>query len=75
MPDVDDWQIWLALNPPPNLQALVATWGGYSNIPGSAWAEWDIAVTQWETARRDRLLGGHTWALMAGMQNAKKNKR
>jgi hypothetical protein len=59
-----DYPEWIRQNPPPNLGAFVAQHGGlYSAISAQAWAQWDLAVTQWECARRDRLLGTHTWAL------------
>jgi hypothetical protein len=64
MTDLLDYAEWLKTNPPPNLQAFVAQHGGkYSEIPSDAWNQWDLAVTTWEAARRDRLLGSHTWAM------------
>jgi hypothetical protein len=60
----DDYLVWIVTNPPPDLQSFVAEHGGlYSAIPPEAWAQWDNACTAWEAARRDRLLGSHTWAL------------
>jgi hypothetical protein len=72
IPDPADYYIWLATNPPPNLQKLVAQYGGlYANITPEAWAKWDNAVETWEAARRDRLLGSHTWAMMKGKKYPK----
>jgi hypothetical protein len=64
MTDPADFATWLATNPPPNPQTLVSQYGSWSLIPAAAWAQWDAAVTAWENARRDRLLGSRTWAMM-----------
>jgi hypothetical protein len=56
-PDVpadDSFSRWLKDNPPPDLQGLVRKYGGYSNIPAAAWAEYDRAVEAWQRCRRDR---------------------
>lgn len=59
-----DYPEWIFENRPPDLQELVRQYGGrYSSITPEAWAEWDRSVDAWEAARRDRLLGSHTWAL------------
>jgi hypothetical protein len=63
MTDPADWHTWLALNPPPSLQELVAKYGGYDKIPALEWERFDLARTQWESARRDRLLGSQNWRL------------
>jgi hypothetical protein len=40
----------------PDLQDLVAKYGGYGNIPAEAWAEWDRANAAYQQHRRDVLL-------------------
>lgn len=40
----------------PDLQELVAQHGTYSQITPEAWIEWDRAIKEWETRRRDKLL-------------------
>lgn len=52
-----DWKSWLASNPPPDLQELVAHWGGYDKIPESAWDQFQSAKDAWEDRRMTRLLG------------------
>ena len=37
---------------PPDLQELVARYGGYTNIP---WSEWDQAVAEYQAKRREVL--------------------
>lgn len=69
-----DWHAWLAANPPPDIQALCVTFGGYSSIPPWAWEDWDRRWQEWEGARRTRLLGSRTWEMMAGWK-AKKARR
>lgn len=64
MNDPADWDAWILTNPPPDLQAFVAQHGGsYAQISPEAWNQWDYAVTAWETARRNRLLGSNSWAI------------
>lgn len=63
-PDELDFATWLQANPPPSVQELVAKHGGYQRIPPDAWAEWDHRILQWEAARKDRLLGSRTWAML-----------
>lgn len=63
-PDPAAWDVWLAAHPPPDLQKLVRTQGSYSAVSRETWAQWDVACKAWETSRRDRLLGSHSWALM-----------
>jgi hypothetical protein len=41
----------------PDLDALVATFGSYSEISPEAWAAWDEAIEAWQLARRDYTLG------------------
>ena len=36
----------------PNLQDLVARYGGYDKIPPEAWARWDAANAEWQQRRR-----------------------
>jgi hypothetical protein len=59
-----DFATWLATNPTPSLQTMVAQYGSWGAIPAEAWTKWDNAVSAWENARRDRLLGSRTWAMM-----------
>jgi hypothetical protein len=66
MTDPADFETWLATHPPPSLQNLVTTHNGWPNIPAEAWAKYVSATAQWEAARRDRLLGSRTWAMMEG---------
>jgi hypothetical protein len=58
-----DFPEWLKTHPAPDMQELVALRGGYSNISPQDWIDWDAACAAWESARRDRLLGSHTWAV------------
>ena len=37
---------------PPDLQKLVAEFGGYDKITPEAWVEWDLANAEWREARR-----------------------
>jgi hypothetical protein len=39
---------------PPDLQALVAQYGGYHKISAQAWAEFDAAMEVYQATRRDR---------------------
>jgi hypothetical protein len=41
------------MNEAPNLQRLVAKFGGYDKITPEAWAVWDRAVAEWQQRRRD----------------------
>jgi hypothetical protein len=41
-------------NAPPDLQELVAAHGGYSNIPATAWAQYDEAMKVWQAQRREK---------------------
>jgi hypothetical protein len=41
----------------PNLQNLVAAFGGYDKITPEAWAEWDRACAEYQQYRRDVLQG------------------
>jgi hypothetical protein len=36
----------------PDLQELVARFGGYSKVPPEAWTEYDQAMAEWHRARR-----------------------
>jgi len=38
----------------PDLQELVAAWGGYDKITPEAWAAYDRALADWERRRRER---------------------
>jgi hypothetical protein len=40
----------LARPSPPDLQALVAQWGGYDKVPAEAWAGFDLAIARWRGA-------------------------
>ena len=45
---------WLKQNPPPDLQALAAEYGGLGNVPPKAWAEFDREREAWLIKYRDR---------------------
>jgi hypothetical protein len=34
-------------DPPPGLQALIRTYGGYGQIPAEAWREYDGQMAEW----------------------------
>ena len=55
--DPNDWHSWLAQNPPPDLQKLVAEHGTYAQITAEAWAAWDKACADWQDRRKERLGG------------------
>jgi hypothetical protein len=38
---------------PPDLQALVARFGGFDKIPPRAWAAYDAALARWRAEMRD----------------------
>jgi len=50
-----DFAQWVQDNPPPDLQALVAKHGSYSQVPKEAWADFDQRMEEWQTRRRNRL--------------------
>lgn len=50
-----DFREWIKTNPPPSLQELVRQFGNYSKITPQAWAEYDLRITEWEFARKNRL--------------------
>jgi hypothetical protein len=52
--NTDGYADWLRANPAPDLQELVARFGGYSNITPEAWAAYDRALAEWEERRRIR---------------------
>jgi hypothetical protein len=54
-----DFLSWLADNPYPDLQELVAEYGSYTQIPAHAWAAYDLAREDWNARRLERL-GGPT---------------
>jgi hypothetical protein len=57
-PDVpadDDFSRWLKDNSAPDLQELVARYGGYSKAPPEAWADFERAKVGWEAKRKSRL--------------------
>jgi hypothetical protein len=41
---------------PPDLQELVARFGGYSKITAEGWAEYDTAMAEWQLKRREALI-------------------
>ena len=47
MTEPSDYAAWLAENPAPDLQELVAKHGGYHKITAAAWAEHDQAMEAW----------------------------
>jgi hypothetical protein len=47
---------WVAENPAPDLQALVARFDGYSRVPPEAWMEFDNAMRKWQEEYRKRHL-------------------
>jgi hypothetical protein len=44
---------WVKLNPPPDLQELIRTHGGYWAIPDDAWIAYIKAMHSWNLHRRD----------------------
>ena len=52
-----DYTVWLKSNPSPDLEALVAKFGGYNKITPQAWAEHDRAMEEWQRRRRMRAIG------------------
>ena len=50
----DSFAAWLRANPAPDLQELFRQHGGYAKIPVEAWAEYDLALAEWEERRRLR---------------------
>jgi hypothetical protein len=40
---------------PPDLQELVARFGGYDKITPEAWAEYDRAMAEWQIKRREMI--------------------
>ena len=69
--DPADFDTWLTGNPPPTLQELLDQYGTWGLIPPAAWDQWDTAYTAWESNRRDRLLGSHTWAMTEAKRKRK----
>jgi len=50
-----DFAIWLAENPPPDLQELIDAHGGdYWAIPEEGWRKYLAAVKNWQARRHDR---------------------
>jgi hypothetical protein len=43
---------WLEANPPPDLQELVAKYGGYHLIPPEAWTRHDQEMADWNSRYR-----------------------
>jgi hypothetical protein len=50
-----DFHEWIKRDPPPSLQELVRRFGAFSNITAEAWAEYDIAMAEWQHRRKTRL--------------------
>jgi len=50
----DGFRRWLAANPPPNLDDLIAEHGGYRSIPPAAWDAFDRAYADWSWRYRNR---------------------
>lgn len=46
----------MSFPPRPDLQELVAKWGGYHRMPGEAWTEWDEQCAEYHAARRREIL-------------------
>jgi len=46
---------WLKHYPAPDLQELVAHYGGYHLIPAWAWEQYDHRMAAWQTRRLHRL--------------------
>jgi hypothetical protein len=56
-PDPDEFATWLKTHPAPDLQEVIARFGGsYRSITPEAWAEWDAANEAWQAARKARLV-------------------
>ena len=62
-PDPDDWETWLAANPPPRLSDLLDKHGKYGEIPQPAWDRFDKEFQDWNSRRLDRLFGSRAWAI------------
>jgi hypothetical protein len=45
---------WLAVNPEPDLQELVQTFGRYDRIPAWAWQQFDQEMEAWRARYRER---------------------
>jgi hypothetical protein len=45
---------WIGKDPAPDLQELVAHFGGYDKIPPEAWAAYDKTMAAWQLRRRAR---------------------
>lgn len=56
MTEQNSFTSWLAAHPAPDLQALVARWGGYWQIPDQAWRRHQDEMAAWQRERRDRWL-------------------
>jgi hypothetical protein len=54
MTDKGDFASWLERNPAPDLQALVAEYGGYNKIPAWRQAQWDDDYEDWFARYRQR---------------------
>jgi hypothetical protein len=50
-----DFAQWIERHPPPSLADLAARYGAYSNIPPSAWRDYDARVERWQQLRLLRL--------------------
>jgi len=48
------FEAWLGKDPAPDLQELVAHFGGYDKITPEAWAAYDRATAEWQQRRRKR---------------------
>lgn len=62
-PHADIFEEWLKTNPAPDLQALVAHWGGYEKVPELVWELFTKQNQEWEQARLTRLYGHASWAV------------
>ena len=59
----DEFSEWIKHDPPPDLQLLIAEFGGYAKVPGEAWDSFAQDYKQWEMRRLDRLFGSRSWAI------------
>ena len=55
--ETSDYAAWLAENPAPDLQELVAKHGGYNKITPEAWAAYDAAMEAWRKRYALRAIG------------------
>jgi len=68
-----EYHVWLKQNPCPDLQTLVAKYGGYHKITPEGWALYDQAMAEWQARRLSRL-GGPPAATALALEEMKRNQ-